>query len=220
MSDLLRILIADDHAVVRQGLMEMLRLEDDFEILAAATDGRQAVAQYRAMAPDVVLMDLDMPEMDGVTATERIREHDGDARIIILTGLEADGRVLDALAAGASGYVLKTGKRDQLVSMVRKVHAGEISMSPEITAQMLKRLQAKATQTDPLGVLTPREQDVFRRMALGASDREIADEFGIAYATARTHVARILGKLGFQSRLEAAMWAVRKRIVRLEDPPK
>ena len=206
---MIRVLIADDHAVVRQGLRTFLALQDDMEVVADAADGEEAVRAAREHAPDIVLMDLVMPNMDGVEATRRIASERPATRVIALTSFLEDDKVLPAVRAGAAGYLLKDVGPPELVRAIRTVHGGEALLHPAVAARVLEEVAAPAPPRAEPG-LTPREREVLALVARGLANKRIAQELGIAEKTVKIHVSRILHKLGVADRTQAALYAVRE----------
>ena len=212
---MIRVLIADDHAVVRQGLRTFLALQDDMEVVADAADGEEAVRAAREHAPDIVLMDLVMPNMDGVEATRRIASERPATRVIALTSFLEDDKVLPAVRAGAAGYLLKDVGPPELVRAIRTVHGGEALLHPAVAARVLEEVAAPAPAPAPAPPraepgLTPREREVLALVARGLANKRIAQELGIAEKTVKIHVSRILHKLGVADRTQAALYAVRE----------
>ena len=207
MSGRVSVLIVDDHPVVRQGLRTFLELQDDLEVVGEAGDGAEALAEAERLAPDVVLMDLAMPDTDGVTAIRVLRERVPDARAIALTSFSDDERVFGAVRAGAAGYLLKDTDPAELVAGIRAVAAGQGQLSPAVAARLLEELAGGAPKEDP--DLTPREREVLTLIARGRSNKRIALELGVAEKTVKTHVGHVLAKLGVTDRTQAALWAVR-----------
>jgi len=204
----IRVLIADDHAVVRQGLRTFLDLQEDVEVVGEAGDGHEALDAARATRPDVVLMDVVMPELDGVEATRRIVAELPGTRVLALTSFLDEDRVLPAVRAGATGYLLKDVQPAELVRAIRTVHEGGALLHPAVTA----RVMAALTDADaPAGpeALTPREHEVLRLIARGLPNKLIARELGIAEKTVKAHVGSVLRKLGVHDRTQAALLAVR-----------
>jgi DNA-binding NarL/FixJ family response regulator len=214
-----RVLIADDQALVRTGFRLILDSEDDIEVVGEAEDGRDAVAQARALRPDVVLMDIRMPGMDGIEATRRVtRSSDGAApRVLILTTFDLDEYVYDALQAGASGFLLKDVPPEQLAAGVRVVAAGEALLAPAITRRLVQEFtrnrRAPAEPPAALEELTPRELEVFKLIARGLSNAEIAAELVVGETTVKTHVARVLMKLGLRDRVQVVVLAYEAGVV-------
>jgi DNA-binding NarL/FixJ family response regulator len=210
----IRVLIADDHAVVRQGLRTFLELQDDIEVVADACDGEEAVSATFDGRPDVVLMDLMMPGLDGIEATRRILRERPATRVIALTSFLDDETVLPAVRAGAAGYLLKDVEPEQLVRAIRTVHGGEALLHPAATATVMRELadHAEPAYEADLG-LTGREREVLALVARGLPNKLIARELGIAEKTVKTHVSSILAKLGVTDRTQAALLAVRRGLV-------
>ncbi|WP_214413169.1 response regulator [Sphaerisporangium fuscum] len=200
---MIRVLVADDHAAVRAGVVLILEGQADMEVVGEAADGEAAVRMARDLRPDVVLMDIRMPRLDGISAT---RELSGIADVLVLTTFDLDEYVFGALRAGASGFLLKNTDADALVQAVRLVARGDGLISPSVTRRLIAAF-ARTSEPKPydLGVLTPREREVLACVARGLSNAEIARELDMTEATAKTHVSRVLGKLGVRSRVQAAI---------------
>lgn len=205
----IRILIADDHGVVREGLRMFLRLDPEMDVVAEAADGAEALRLAGALQPDVVLMDLIMPVMDGITATRAIREQFPDTEVVALTSVLEDASVVGAVRAGAIGYLLKTTDADELRRAIRAAADGQVQLSPEAAARLMREVRGP----DSPESLTERETDVLRLVAEGKANKEIAQGLGIGEKTVKTHVSNILAKLGLQSRTQAALHAARIGIV-------
>ncbi|HEX2909053.1 MAG TPA: response regulator transcription factor [Phototrophicaceae bacterium] len=205
----IRIMLVDDHAVVRQGLRMFLGLDADIEVVGEATNGAQALQAARRLRPDVILMDLLMPEMDGVTAIEILRREMPDTEIIALTSVLEDNLVIGAVRAGAVGYLLKDTEAHDLVRAIKAAAAGQVQLSPAAAARLVRELR---TETEP-EPLTEREVDVLRLVGQGLANKEIAYTLHISEKTVKTHVSSILGKLGVSSRTHAALHAVRIGLV-------
>ncbi len=219
MTSSIRVLIVDDHAIVRKGIRALLSTEADIEVVGEAEDGAWAVDQAKKLQPDVVLMDLVMPQMDGIEATGRITADCPDTRVLVLTSFAADDKVFPAIKAGALGYLLKDSGPEDLVQAIQQVHRGEPSLDPSIARKVLLELSRppkKPLTTDPL---TEREMEILRLVAQGKSNRDMAEELVITEATARTHVSNILSKLHLASRTQAALYALREGLASLEDVP-
>jgi NarL family two-component system response regulator LiaR len=219
MTESIRVLIADDHAIVRKGLRALLATEPDIQVVGEAGDGAEAIAQVHALNPDVILMDLVMPRLDGIEATRRIVEQYPRAHILVLTSFAADDKVFPAIKAGALGYLLKDSGPDQLVQAIHQVHRGEPSLEPAIARKVLYELSHPPRQPATPDPLTERELDILRLVAQGHSNREIADRLVIAEMTVRTHVSNILSKLHLASRTQAALYALREGLASLDDVP-
>jgi NarL family two-component system response regulator LiaR len=204
-----RVLIADDHAVVRQGLRMFLGLDTELEIVGEASTGVQALNLAHDLRPDVVLMDLLMPEMDGIEATGRIRRELPDVEVIALTSVLEDSSVVGAIRAGAIGYLLKNTEADELVRAIKAAADGQVQLSPQAAARLMREVRAPDSPEE----LTEREIDVLRLLALGLSNKEIARDLSIGEKTVKTHVSSILGKLNVSSRTQAALYAVRIGLV-------
>ena len=218
MSSSVRVLIADDQHLVRTGLRMILDAEPDIDVVGEATNGHEAVAMTRQLQPDVVLMDIRMPELDGIEATRRVVQRDGDTstRVLMLTTFDLDEYVYDALRAGASGFLLKDAPANQLAAGVRMVAAGDALLAPAITRRLIEEFTATppaASAPPGLDELTPRELEVFRLVAQGKSNAEIAAELIIGETTVKTHVTRIMMKLGVRDRVQAVVLAYELGVV-------
>ena len=209
----IRVLIADDHSVVRQGLRMFLELEADLELIKEATNGLEAVDLARRFKPDVVLMDLLMPEMDGVAATEVIRKELPDTQVVALTSVLEDQAIFDAIRVGAISYLLKDTEPDKLCEAIRAAAAGEVRLSPKVAARLMREV---STPESP-ETLTDRETEVLRILARGFSNAEIAEALFIAEATVKTHVSNVLAKLDLPSRTRAALYALKIGLISLDD---
>lgn len=211
MIETISVLIADDHAIVRQGLSSFLSLQDGIEIVGQAADGEEAVALAEQLHPDVILMDLVMPSLDGIAAIERIRTVSPDARVIVLTSFAEDDKIFAAIRAGASGYLMKDVAPADLANAIRMVHAGEPILAPDVMRRVME--QAARTPETPSDGLTERELDVLRLIAAGRSNKEIALDLTLSEKTVKTHVSNILQKLRLADRTQAALYAVRRHLV-------
>ena len=205
----IRVLVADDQSMVRAGFRMLLADEQDIEVVAEAENGREAVEKTARFNPGVILMDIRMPELDGLQATRRILAEDNDARILILTTFDLDEYVYEALSAGASGFVLKDDSPEQLLAAIRTVAAGDALLSPTVTKKVIKQFARRPRPAPPkeLDDLSERERDVFRLMAEGMSNGEIGQELYISETTVKTHVTHILQKLGLRDRVQAVVLA-------------
>lgn len=215
MADPIRVLIVDDHAVVRQGLKTFLRTQDDIEVVGEAADGEEAVRQASELTPDVVLMDLVMPERDGVEATKAILAANAATKVIVLTSFADDERVIAAVRAGAVGYLLKDVAPADLGDGIRAVFAGEGLLHPSVAGMLMREVAEPAQQKALHDRLTDRERDVLQLLGRGMSNKEIAQELGVAEKTVKTHVSSIFQKLQLADRTQAALYAVRERLVDL-----
>jgi DNA-binding NarL/FixJ family response regulator len=210
----IRVLLVDDHAMVRRGMRDFLELHDDIEIVGEAVDGGDAIEQAGALRPDIVMMDLMMPGIDGIEATARIRADFPEVEVIALTSFVEEARVLAAIEAGAAGFLLKDAEADELAAAIRAAAAGEVHLDPAIAGIVARRMRAGNADAaakraaDGITSLTQRERDVLACVAQGLPNRAIADRLGITERTARTHVSNILAKLGLASRTQAALFAV------------
>ena len=215
--DAIKILIVDDHAVVRDGLVTMLGRQTDFVVTGQAVNGLEAVEKARELKPDVILMDLRMPELDGVGAMNQIREQDQDVKFIVLTTYDTDEYIFDAIDAGAKGYLLKDASREDLFQSVRAVHRGESLIQPGVAAKVLDRLAQMSRQARVGGpqVLSERELEVLRLMAAGAANKNIASDLAISESTVKTHVTNIFQKLEVNHRTEAVTQALQRGIIKL-----
>jgi DNA-binding NarL/FixJ family response regulator len=206
-----RVLIADDDDLMRAGLVELLTADPDIDIVGQAATGRQAIEQTCRLAPDVVLMDVRMPDLDGIAATEALSRTAPDARILILTTFEQDDYIFGAIRAGASGFLLKRSRPEDLIAAVHTIAAGDALLAPSITRRVIDRIAQQPTpepaERAKLDGLTPREREVLDRIARGLSNREIAAELIVEESTIRTHVKRILMKLQLRDRIQAVIFA-------------
>jgi DNA-binding NarL/FixJ family response regulator len=210
----IRVLLVDDHAMVRRGMRDFLSLHDDIEVVGEAADGAAGVEAAKTLRPDIVVMDLMMPNLDGIEATAQIKAALPDVEVIALTSFIEESRVVAAIEAGASGFLLKDAEADELAAAIRSAAAGEVHLDPAVASIVARRMRdggraSSAGQTDGIGTLTARERDVLARVARGYPNRQIASDLGITERTARTHVSNILAKLGLTSRTQAALLAAR-----------
>lgn len=211
---MIRVLIVDDHAVVREGLRTFLELQDGLEVVGEASDGEQALAEAQTLEPDVILMDLVMPKLDGVGAMRELRTRAPDSRVIALTSFLDDERLLPAIQAGAAGYLLKDVEPSELARAIRAAHAGEAILDPTVAARLVSAIadgSRSAVQVPER--LTRREREVLELIAGGRSNKRIASELGISEKTVKTHVGHLLAKLGVSDRTQAALLAVRQGLV-------
>lgn len=211
----IKVLIVDDHQVVRQGLRTFLELQEDISVIGEAGDGQAAVEMVARLEPDVVLMDLVMPRLDGIAATRRVKSEFSHVKVIALTSFTEDDKVFPAIQAGASSYLLKDVSPDDLVEAIRAVHQGESRLHPEITRKLMEQVaQQNNPAREPLPeALTEREGDVIRLVARGCSNHEIAQELVISEKTVKTHISNILSKLHLVDRTQLAIYAIKKGLV-------
>ncbi len=212
MTDPIKVLIADDHQVVRQGLRTFLELHEDIVVVGEADNGALAIEMAASLAPDIVLMDLVMPQMDGVTATREIKAHVPDVEVIALTSFTEDAQVFSAIQAGASSYLLKDVSPDDLVEAIRAVHRGETRLHPDIARKLLEQVAHPAPQLLKSD-LTEREREVVSLVGQGCSNQEIADRLVISSKTVKTHVSNILSKLNLEDRTQLAIFALKNGLV-------
>jgi len=205
-----RILLVDDHPMMRRGLRDLLELENDLEVVGEAGNGEDAIALAQQTEPDLILMDLNMPGIDGLETTRRMRDVDIDARIVMFTVSDEQGHVLEALRNGADGYLLKDMDAEQLIEQIRLAATGRMALSPELTQVLAEaiRVRPKPTGQVPFSSLTKREKEVLRLIAKGQSNKMIARKLGITEGTVKVHVKNLLHKLGLRSRVEAAVWVL------------
>jgi DNA-binding NarL/FixJ family response regulator len=218
MDNVIRVLLADDHAVVRKGIRQFLEEPGDVVVTAEADDGAEALRLIEKDPPDVAVLDIRMPEVTGVEATRKIKEHFPQVRVLILTAYDDDPYVFALLQAGADGYVLKTASGDELVRAVRTIHRGESALSPEIASKVVRQAVSGRPESaaDQVENLTDRELDVLRLAARGLTNRAIGHDLGISHRTVQGHLASIYGKLGVNSRTEAVTEALRRGWIVIE----
>jgi DNA-binding NarL/FixJ family response regulator len=214
---MIKLIVADDHALARGGLRAMLGAEDDLEVVGEAADGGEAIDLALKLRPDVVVMDIRMPKVDGIEATRRLRAHNGAPNVLVLTTFDLDEYVYEALRAGAGGFMLKDAAPSQLAEAVRTVAAGEALLAPAVTRrlveQFVRRPPADRVAEQRFGELTPRELEVLKLIARGLSNAEIGAELFLSEATVKTHVTRILGKLGLRDRVQAVVLAYESGLI-------
>jgi DNA-binding NarL/FixJ family response regulator len=210
----IRVLVADDQNLVRGGFALMLSQHDDIEVVATAADGREAVRLVREHLPDVVLMDIRMPVLDGIAATEQVLREPDPPRVLVLTTFDLDDYVVDALRVGASGYLLKDVEPEDLVRAVRSVAAGDMPLAPAVLARLVSSyVGGRAARPDPrLGLLSDREREVLGLLGRGLTNAEICDALVVSLPTAKTHVANVLAKLDLRDRVQAAIFAQQNRV--------
>lgn len=213
--DAINILIVDDHPVVREGIGAMLKKEPDFKIVGEACNGLEAVEKARELSPDVVLMDLRMPELDGVEAISRIRQEKPEVKFIILTTYSDDEYIFKGIAAGARAYLLKDAPRDELFKAIRAVSRGESLIQPVVASRVLDRLAELSRKNPTAESLSDREVEVLKLMAKGVSNKDIADQLSITQSTVKTHITSIFQKLDVTTRTEAVTTALKRGIIQL-----
>ncbi len=213
MEERIRILVADDHPVVRDGLVAILSTQSDLQVVAEAGNGREVVERATQTRPDVILLDLEMPDMDGVEALRRLRADNPDARVIIFTAFDTDERILAAVQAGAQGYLLKGAPREELFNAVRVVHGGGSLLQPIVASKLLKQVSRPGEPEQELEPLTPREEEVLQLLAQGLQNKEIARQLVISERTVKFHVSSILAKLDAGNRTEAVAIAAQHGLV-------
>jgi DNA-binding NarL/FixJ family response regulator len=208
----IRILIADDHPVVRSGLRAVLASQSDFEVVSEAENGEAAVALFTSHAPDVILMDLQMPVLDGLTAIQQIHARQSEVKILVLTTYDTDSDIMPALEAGATGYLLKDAPPEELFRAVRSAARGEVTLAPSVAEKMTRRLMTASNTT-----LSMREIEVLELASRGNSNKDIADQLHITEATVKSHFVHIFNKLGAADRTSAVTIALKQKIIRLND---
>ena len=208
----IRILVADDHPMLREGLVAVLSTQPDFDVIGEAADGAEVVRLAEALRPDVILLDLEMPDVDGVAALEGLRDAVSAARAIVFTAYDTDERILRSLRAGARGYLLKGASRQEIFDAVRTVHAGGSLLEPGVTTRLLDHVREGGAQTEPL---TPRELEVLALISEGLHNSEIAGRLFVTERTVKFHVSSILAKLGADNRTEAVALAARRGLIRM-----
>ena len=213
MTENIRIVVADDHPVVRDGLVAILSTQADFEVVGEAGGGEQAIDLIRSLAPDVLLLDLEMPSMDGVAVLKQLRSSGSTTRSVVFTAFDTDERILDAVQAGAQGYLLKGAPREELFNAVRVVYSGGSLLQPIVASKLLR--QVSQDSDEPVETLTARELEVLKLLAHGQQNKEIAAELVISERTVKFHVSSILGKLGAGNRTEAVRIAAQQGLIEL-----
>ncbi len=217
MSNAIRVFVTDDHSIVRKGIKVTLELVPDIEMVGEAANGQEAVTRVAEIKPDVVLMDLVMPKMDGIEAIRQIKARQPEVRILVLTTFAGEDKIFPAIKAGALGYHLKDSGPEELVEAIRQVYGGESSLHPIIARKVLQELMHPAQKPPTPNPLTPREVEVLRLVAQGLENPEIAEKLVISAATVRTHVSNIMSKLHLASRTQAALYALREGLASLDE---
>ena len=216
MTERIRILIVDDHAIVREGQRALIDSEPGMEVVGEATDGFEAVEMAHSLQPDVILLDLNMPRKDGITAIVEIKEKNPEARFLVLTSFTEDEKVFAAIKAGAMGYLVKDSSPQQILTAIRRVHQGETSIHPSIANKLMRELQRSTNLSQIKDPLTKREGEILKLVAQGLPNQEIAEKLFISERTVRTHVTNILSKLHLVNRTQAALYALREGLADLE----
>jgi NarL family two-component system response regulator LiaR len=217
MTESIKVLIADDHVLVREALSKLLGAKPGLDVVAQASDGLEAVEKARSLQPDVILMDLAMPKMDGIEATAEIRRENPQARILVLTSFGEDRRVYAAVKAGAVSYLLKDSSPLELVQAIQAVHRGETSLQPTIARKLIREISRPAETAPAEQLLTTRELEVLKLVARGLPNRDIAEELVISEGTVRAHMNHILSKLHLANRTQAALYALRQGLSTVEE---
>jgi two-component system, NarL family, response regulator LiaR len=216
-SEIIRVYITDDHPIVRRGIKQLLSTELGIEVVGEATNGRDAVRDMDTLKPDLVLMDLIMPGMDGIEATRQIKAGHPSTQILVLTSFATDDKIFPAIKAGALGYLIKDTGPEELVHAIRQVHQGQLTLHPTIAQKLLKEITLTSEQPSTADPLTEREVEVLKLIARGLSNQEIAETLVVSTATVYTHVSKILEKLHLASRTQAAIYALREGLASLYD---
>ena len=216
MSQAIRVLIVDDHTIVRKGIRALLTEIAGIEVVGEASDGQEAVAQANSLRPDVILMDLAMPRMDGIEATRQITTSQPESRILVMTSFATDDKVLPAIKAGALGYLLKESAPEDLVQAIHQIHRGESSLHPTIARKVLQEITHPSDRPPTPDPLTTREAEVLLLVAQGLSNQDIARKLHISDPTVRSHVSNIMSKLHLATRIQAALYALREGLVSLD----
>jgi len=217
MNEVIRVYITDDHHIVRRGIKQLLETEAGIDVIGEASNGREAVADMDKLKPDIVLMDLVMPVMDGIEAILQIKAAHPSIQILVLTSFATDDKVFPAIKAGALGYLIKDTSPEELIHAIRQVHQGQLTLHPSIAQKLLKELALTSDRPPSPDPLTDREVEVLKQIARGLSNQEIADTLVVSIATVYTHVSKILDKLHLASRTQAALYALREGLASLYD---
>jgi two-component system, NarL family, response regulator LiaR len=219
MSQIIHVLIVDDHTIVRKGIRALLAEIGGIEVVGEAADGQEAIVQADRLHPDVILMDLAMPRMNGIEATRQIKARQPESRVLVMTSFATDGKVLPAIKAGAQGYLLKESAPEDLVQAIHQICRGESSLHPVIARKVLQEIAHPSDRPPTTDPLTEREVEVLRLVARGLSNQDIAEELYISPATVRSHVSSIMGKLYLANRVQATLYALREGLVSLDVGP-
>jgi len=219
MSQMIRVLIVDDHTIVRKGIRALLAEIADLEVVGEAADGQEAIVQADRLCPDVILMDLAMPRMDGIEATRQIKARQPESRVLVMTSFATDEKVLPAIKAGALGYLLKESAPADLVQAIHQIQRGESSLHPAIARKVLQEISHPADRPPTTDPLTEREAEVLLLVAQGLGNQDIAEKLHISDPTVRTHVSNIMSKLYLANRVQAALYALREGLASLDAEP-
>jgi NarL family two-component system response regulator LiaR len=215
MTETIRVLIVDDHTVVRDGLQALLSVEPGMQVVGSAADGIEAVRLAQELTPDVILLDLVMPRMDGVQAINEIKHNNPSARILVLTSFAENHQVFSAIKSGAMGYIMKDTSADELIRAIRDTYHNKPVLQPEIARKLMRDIQNPVPQTTIENTLTDREMEIMRQVALGKTNQEIADELVVSERTVRTHITNILAKLRLSNRTQLALYALKEGIAHM-----
>jgi NarL family two-component system response regulator LiaR len=213
MTETIRVLIVDDHTVVRDGLQALLSVEPGMQVVGSAADGIEAVRLAQELTPDVILLDLVMPRMDGVQAINEIKHNNPSARILVLTSFAENHQVFSAIKSGAMGYIMKDTSADELIRAIRDTYHNKPVLQPEIARKLMRDIQNPVPQTTIENTLTDREMEIMRQVALGKTNQEIADELVVSERTVRTHITNILAKLRLSNRTQLALYALKEALL-------
>ena len=215
MNQIIRVLIVDDHTVVRDGLYALLSVEPGIEVVGSAADGEEAVQLAQTLNPDIILLDLVMPRKDGVQAINEIKQTNPEIKILVLTSFAENHQVYSAIKSGAIGYLMKDSSADELIAAIRDTYENKPVLQPEIARKLMRDIQTQEDEKSPKNTLTDREIEILRHVALGKTNQEIADELVVSERTVRTHITNILAKLRLSNRTQAALYALREGIAHM-----
>lgn len=219
MSETIRVLIVEDHTVVRDGLKALLSVAEGIQVVGEAQDGVEAVQRAGELKPDVIVLDLIMPRMDGVQATVEIKKQNPDTRILVLTSFSENHQIFSAIKAGATGYLMKDSSSDALIQAIRDTYQNKPALQPEIARKLMQDIQNPTSQDQPDSSLTEREIEILQQLALGKTNKEIADDLVLSERTVRTHITNILAKLRLSNRTQAVLYALREGIAHIRYTP-